>query len=79
MDTISLHQAGFDSAVATLGTALTGGARQAPRPATPKRWSSAYDADGAGVQAATRGPSPCWRKTGLKVRVLQVTGRQGPG
>ena len=32
MDTISLHQAGFDSAVASLGTSLTSGARPAALP-----------------------------------------------
>ena len=55
MDTISLHQAGFDSAVASLGTSLT--AEHAQLLARYfKDAVIAYDGDGAGVSAAQLQP-----------------------
>ena len=53
MDTISLHQAGFDSAVASLGTALTEEHAQLLSRYF-KQAIIAYDGDGAGVSAAQR-------------------------
>ena len=76
MDTISLHQAGFDSAVASLGTALT----QEHAQLLSRYFKEAiisYDGDGAGVAAAQRA-IPLLEKAGLKVRVLQVTGAKDP-
>ena len=76
MDTISLHQAGFDCAVASLGTALTQEhAQLLSRYA--KEAVIAYDGDGAGVAAAQRA-IPILEKTGLKVKVLQITGAKDP-
>ena len=53
MDVISLHQAGFTQAVASLGTALTPG-----QAALMKRYTDnvliTYDSDAAGVKAALR-------------------------
>ena len=53
MDVISLHQAGFTNAVASLGTALT-----PSHAAVLKRYTSgvvlSYDSDGAGRNAAVR-------------------------
>ncbi len=77
MDTISLHQAGFDSAVASLGTALTPEHAQLLSRYFPEA-IIAYDGDGAGIAAAQRA-IPLLEKAGLKVRVLRVTGGQGPG
>ncbi len=76
MDTISLHQAGFDCAVASLGTALTQEhaqliARYAPEAVI------AYDGDQAGVTAAQRA-IPILEKTGMEVKVLRVTGAKDP-
>ena len=76
MDTISLHQAGFDSAVASLGTSLTPEhaqllSRYFPEPII------AYDGDGAGVSAAQRA-IPLLERAGMKVRVLRVTGAKDP-
>ncbi|MCI8989280.1 MAG: DNA primase [Lawsonibacter sp.] len=76
MDTIALHQAGFDSAVASLGTALTEEhgmllARYF------KEAVIAYDGDGAGVAAAQRA-IPLLEKAGLKVKVLQMKGAKDP-
>ncbi len=76
MDTISLHQAGFDSAVASLGTALTEEHAQLLSRYF-KQAIIAYDGDGAGVAAAQRA-IPLLEKAGLKVRVLRVTGAKDP-
>lgn len=76
MDTISLHQAGFDGAVASLGTALT-----AEHAQLLSRYFKdavlAYDGDGAGVAAAQRA-IPMLEKAGLKVKVLRMTGAKDP-
>ena len=76
MDTISLHQAGFDCAVASLGTALTPEHAQLLSRYT-KEAIIAYDGDGAGVSAAQRA-IPILEKTGMKVRVLRVKGAKDP-
>lgn len=76
MDTISLYQAGFDCAVASLGTALTADHAKLLSRFT-KEVVICYDADAAGVQAANRA-IPMLEKTGLKVRVLRVSGAKDP-
>lgn len=76
MDTISLHQAGFDGAVASLGTSLTADHAKLLSRFT-KEVVICYDADAAGTQAANRA-IPMLEKTGLKVRVLQVNGAKDP-
>ena len=76
MDTISLYQAGFDCAVASLGTALTADHAKLLSRFT-KEAIICYDADGAGIQAANRA-IPLLEKTGLKVRVLRVHGAKDP-
>ena len=76
MDTIALHQAGFDNAVASLGTALTAEHGQL----LAKYFKEAvisYDGDGAGVKAAQRA-IPILEKAGMKVRVLQMRGAKDP-
>ena len=76
MDTIALHQAGFDSAVASLGTSLT--AEHAQLLARYFQQAViAYDSDGAGVSAAQRA-IPLLEKAGLQVRVLRMTGAKDP-
>ena len=76
MDTIALHQAGFDSAVASLGTSLT--AEHAQLLARYFQQAIiAYDSDGAGVAAAQRA-IPLLEKAGMKVRVLRMTGAKDP-
>jgi len=76
MDTIALHQAGFDSAVASLGTSLT-----AEHAQLLARYFQdaviAYDSDGAGVSAAQRA-IPLLEKAGLTVRVLRMRGARDP-
>ena len=76
MDTISLHQAGFDSAVASLGTSLTPEHAQLLSRYFPEA-IIAYDGDGAGVSAAQRA-IPLLERAGMKVRVLRITGAKDP-
>ncbi len=76
MDTISLHQAGFDSAVASLGTSLTEEHGQLLARYF-KEAVIAYDGDGAGVAAAQRA-IPLLEKAGLKVKVLRMQGAKDP-
>ena len=76
MDVLSLHQAGFDNAVASLGTALT------PEQASlMKRYTDqvilCYDSDRAGTNAARRA-IPILEKAGLAVKVIRVPGAKDP-
>ncbi len=76
MDVIALHQAGFDNAVAACGTAFT---------LDQARLLSRYtdeiivtlDADEAG-QKATNKTIEILKSTGMKIRVLRVTGAKDP-
>ncbi|NDL66177.1 DNA primase [Anaerotalea alkaliphila] len=76
LDVISLHQAGYGNAVASLGTALTKG-----QAALIKRYSDevviAYDTDEAGIQAALRA-FPVLKEAGLSVRVATMEGAKDP-
>ena len=76
MDTIALHQAGFDSAVASLGTALTEEHGQLLARYF-KEAVIAYDGDGAGVAAAQRA-IPLLEKAGMKVKILRMQGAKDP-
>lgn len=70
MDVISLHQSGFDTAVASLGTSLTDSqARLISRYADEV--IIAYDSDTAGREAAGRAIN-LLEKTGIKVRLLDM-------
>lgn len=76
IDIVSLHQAGFDSAVASLGTSLT------PEQARLlSRYTNqviiAYDNDGAGVKAAQRAIG-ILERLDLKVKVLRMSGAKDP-
>ena len=53
MDVIALHQAGFDNAVAALGTSFTSGHASLLK-STPDEVFLTFDSDGAGVKAALR-------------------------
>lgn len=76
IDVVSLHQAGFDSAVASLGTSLTPDqARLISRYA--KEVVIAYDNDAAGQKAAQRAIG-ILEPLDLKVRVLQMEGAKDP-
>ena len=76
MGVIAIHQAGFDNAVATLGTALTEEqARLISQYA--ERVVLAYDSDGPG-QAATKRAMNIFDEVGVKVSVLSMTGAKDP-
>ena len=76
MDVISMHQAGFTNAVASLGTAFT--SQQA---SLLKRYTSEvlvmYDSDGAGIKAAMRA-IPMLRSSGLRARVVNLEPHKDP-
>lgn len=76
VDVVSLHQAGFDSAVASLGTSLTN--EQAGLIGRfVKQVVICYDADSAGKKAAQRA-IPMLERVGLGVRVVTVPGSKDP-
>ncbi len=76
IDVASLHQAGFDSAVASLGTSLTDAQAR-----LMSRYVSevviAYDNDGAGQKAAQRAIT-ILEKLDVRVRVLRMEGAKDP-
>ena len=76
MDVISLHQAGFDCAVASLGTALTERHAQLFR-RLDKPVLLCYDSDEAGVKAAMRA-IPLLREAGVEARVLDLSPYKDP-
>lgn len=76
MDVISLHQAGFPNAVATLGTAITEEhARIISR--YTKKVIISYDSDEAGQKAANKAMLLLGR-VGVEVRVLKMRGAKDP-
>lgn len=76
VDVVSLHQAGFDCAVASLGTSLTPDQARLMSRYT-ENVVIAYDSDNAGVKAADRAIS-LLEKTGVKVKVLRIPGAKDP-
>ncbi|HWP50381.1 MAG TPA: DNA primase [Clostridia bacterium] len=76
MDAIAIHQAGFDNAVATLGTALTPEQARLIAQYTSEVVIS-YDSDVAG-QKATQRASQLFSQTGVTVRVLSMSGAKDP-
>ena len=76
MDVIALHQAGFDSAVASLGTSLTEEQARIIARHTDRIVIS-YDADGAG-QAAAQRAIDILKKCDLQVKVLRIPGAKDP-
>jgi DNA primase len=76
IDVVSLHQAGFDSAVASLGTSLTDEqARLISR--YKNEVIIAYDNDSAGLKASQRAIG-ILEKLDVKVKVLRLTGAKDP-
>ena len=76
MDAISLHQYGFDCAVASLGTSLTEEHANILAKYTDQVVLT-YDGDEAG-QNATRRAIPMLEKTGIQVKVLRMQGAKDP-
>ncbi len=76
MDVIALHAAGFEYAVATLGTAITPEHARIFSKYTPKVIIS-YDADDAGQNAANKAMR-ILGEVGMDVRVLKLNGAKDP-
>ena len=76
IDVVSLHQAGFDCAVASLGTSLT-----ADQARLMSRYADkaviAYDSDEAGLRAALRA-IPLLEKTGMGIKVVNMGDSKDP-
>ena len=76
LDVISLHQAGFTNAVASLGTAFT-----SQHANVLKRYTDqvilTYDSDGAGVKAALRA-IPILKEVGTSIKVLNMKPYKDP-
>ena len=76
MDVISLHQAGFTNAVASLGTALTPGHASLIKRYVKEVYLT-YDSDEAGTKAALRA-SPILRQAGITARVIRMDPYKDP-
>jgi len=76
MDVISLHQAGFDNAVASLGTALTEGHAGMLKRYVKDVYLS-YDSDGAGQKAALRA-IPILKNAGISCRIINMSPYKDP-
>ena len=76
MDVISMHQAGFTNAVASLGTALT-----EEQCRLLKRYVDeillTYDSDGAGIKAAKRA-MPMLKSVGIRTKVIRMQPYKDP-
>ena len=76
MDVISLHQAGFTNAVASLGTALTPGHASLIRRYVKEVYLT-YDSDEAGTRAALRAV-PILRDAGISAKVVRMDPYKDP-
>lgn len=76
MDVIALHQAGFQNAIATLGTALTMEQARLLSRYTGEVFLC-YDSDEAGQKASSRA-IPLLRGAGLSVRMLSLSAGKDP-
>ena len=76
MDVIALHQAGFNNAVASLGTAFTGG-----HASLIKRYVNevylTYDSDDAGTRAALRA-MPILKEAGITAKIIRMEPYKDP-
>lgn len=76
LDVISMHQAGFTNAVASLGTAFTSGHGVLLKRYTDRVVLS-FDSDDAGIRAANRA-IPILKEAGLSIRVLDLSPYKDP-
>ena len=77
MDVIAMHQAGFDSAVASLGTALTPQHANLLARLGKKEVILSYDSDAAGQNASSRAIN-LLANVGVHARVLKIEGAKDP-
>ena len=76
MDVISLHQAGFTNAVASLGTALTTGHASLIKRYVNEEFLT-YDSDEAGTKAALRA-IPILREAGISAKIIRMEPYKDP-
>ncbi len=76
MDVIAMHQAGFQEAVASLGTAFTTGQASLLRRYT-KEVFLLYDSDEAGIKAALRA-IPILKESGIESKVVSLSPYKDP-
>jgi DNA primase len=76
MDVISLHQAGFTNAIASLGTALTTGHASLIKRYVQEVYLT-YDSDEAGTKAALRAV-PILRESGISAKVIRMDPYKDP-
>ena len=76
IDVVTMHQYGFDNAVASLGTSLTDEQATLISRYT-EQVTLLYDGDAAG-QKATKRAIPILEKAGISVKVLQIPGGMDP-
>ena len=76
MDVIALHQAGFDNAVASLGTSFTSGHASLLKRYTKEVYLT-FDSDGAGIKAALRA-IPILKEVGLSAKVINMKPYKDP-
>lgn len=76
MDVIALHQAGFDNAVASLGTSFTPGHANLLKRYTKEVYCT-FDSDGAGVKAALRA-IPLLKEAGITAKIVKMRPYKDP-
>ncbi len=76
MDVIALHQAGFDNAVASLGTSFTPGHASLLKRYTKEVYCT-FDSDGAGVKAALRA-IPLLKEAGITAKIVKMKPYKDP-
>ncbi len=76
MDVIALHQAGFDNAVASLGTAFTPGHANLLKRYTKEVYCT-FDSDGAGIKAALRA-IPILKEAGITAKIVKMAPYKDP-
>ncbi len=78
MDVIAMHRAGFDSAVASLGTAITAEQAQLLSKRGKKKVVLSYDSDAAGQKATSRAIGLFMQTAFENVTVLKIEGAKDP-
>lgn len=76
MDVIALHQAGFDNAVASLGTSFTPGHANLLKRYTKEVYCT-FDSDGAGIKAALRA-IPLLKEAGITAKIVNMKPYKDP-
>lgn len=76
MDVIALHQAGFDNAVASLGTSFTPGHANLLKRYTKEVYCT-FDSDGAGIKAALRA-IPLLKEAGITAKIVKMQPYKDP-